>query len=140
MTRLKKESERRAKALRKERDARALERRHARRAQRREERDGSLSSGDESHETSGGEEQEEEGEEGEQKEEEFDPQEALILVYICTHAAEITKGKGVAGTFLVTYDTSWKSKETLARTAVPIETFANAIAGIQVIYRTPIVL
>lgn len=129
MSRLKKESERRAKALHKERDARALERRHARRARKREERVGSLSSDDETPETSPS---EEEGEEEEDKEEEFDPQEALVLVYICTHAAEVTKGKGAVGTYLATYDTSWKSKEMLAKTAVPIETLAEAIAGIQV--------
>ena len=71
----------------------------------------------------------------EEKVEEFDPQEASLFVYICTHSAEITKGKGIAGSYLVASDTSWKSKEQLASSAVPLETFAEAIGRIQVIFR-----
>lgn len=65
-------------------------------------------------------------------EEEFDRKEASLFVYVCTHSAEITKGKGVAGSYLVASDTSWKSKEELARTAISLEAFAGAIARIQV--------
>lgn len=76
----------------------------------------------------------EEGEEEkkEEEEEEFDPKNAQLLVYICTHVAEITRGKGIAGTYLVASNTSWKSKEELAKTAVLLDTFAEVIAGIQV--------
>ncbi|CAN0564636.1 unnamed protein product, partial [Ectocarpus sp. 12 AP-2014] len=55
----------------------------------------------------------------------------LLLVYVCTHVAVISKGKGVAGTYLVATDTSWKSREQLATSAVLLETFAAAIERIQ---------
>lgn len=127
MTRLKKESEKRAKALRKERKARALERRNARKMAR---DDDAASS--ESRDISRAEKEKEEEETQEDDDGEFDPLEGLLLVYICTHTAEITKGKGVAGTYLVTSHTSWVSKEQLAKTAIPLETFAEAIGRIQV--------
>lgn len=138
MARLKKESERRSKTLRKERDARVLERKNSRKAARRDE--GAPSSGlsDNSGEEEGEDERKEEGEGGDEEDyregedEEFDPQEAVLLVYVCTHAAEITKGKHVAGAYLVASDTSWKSKEELANTACSLEDFAEAIATIQV--------
>ena len=137
MDRLEKESERRSKALRKERAARALERRNARMAARRDEGASSSDLSDNSQGAGGGNEGKEEnaGVEEEQymeEDEEFDPQEAVLLVYICTHTAEITKGKNVAGAYLVASDTSWKSKDELAKTALPLEDFAKAIAAIQV--------
>lgn len=68
-----------------------------------------------------------------EEEEEFDPQEALLFVYVCTHAAEISKGKAIAGTYLVTSDTSWTSKEALSRSALRLETLTSVIADIQVL-------
>lgn len=140
MARLKKEAEKRAKALRKERVARAAERRNSRKANK--ERGGDAASAGPRSETSQHDEGEddanleergeEEDEEEDDEEEEFDPQEGLLFVYVCTHAAVVTKGKGVAGTYFATTDTSWKSKEQLAKTAVPLETFAAAVAGIPV--------
>ena len=157
MARLKKEAEKRAKTLWKERAARAAERRDSRRAKKKKKGDdtpspGSPHSADTSRHAGGGgtqegdegeddggmeegweeEEDEDEEEEEEEEEEEFDPQEGLLFVYVCTHAAVVTKGKGVAGTYFVTTDTSWKSKEQLAKTAVPLETFSASLAGIQV--------
>lgn len=120
MARLKKESERRTKALRKEQKARALERKRVESTAQGDDEPG-IDSPDTSRE-----------EENAEEEENFDPQEALLVIYICTHAAEITKGKKVAGTYLVASDTSWTSKEDVARTAVRLETFAEAIADIQV--------
>ncbi|CAM9743982.1 unnamed protein product, partial [Ectocarpus fasciculatus] len=146
MARLKKESEKRAKALRKEREARALERRNARRAEKGEDEGGGgvpniaplREEGERQHENKVQEDvdtEEEDGdgeeEEEEEEEEEFDPEEGLLLVYVCTHVAVISKGKGVAGTYLVAADTSWKSKEQLANSAVLLETFAAAIDRIQ---------
>ncbi|CAM9298189.1 unnamed protein product [Ectocarpus sp. 13 AM-2016] len=143
MARLKKESEKRAKALIKEREARALERRNARRAEKAEEeggggvsnvarlreeggrQDGNKGQKDVDSEEDDGDEEEEE------EEEEFYPEEGLLLVYVCTHVAVISKGKGVAGTYLVATDTSWKSREQLATSAVLLETFAAAIDRIQ---------
>ncbi|CAM9519588.1 unnamed protein product, partial [Ectocarpus sp. 8 AP-2014] len=143
MARLKKESEKRAKALRKEREARALERRNARRAENAEDEGGGgvsnvarLREEGERQDGNKGQEdvdsEEEDGdEEEEEEEEEFDPEEGLLLVYVCTHVAVISKGKGVAGTYLVATDTSWKSREQLATSAVLLETFAAAIDRIQ---------
>lgn len=138
MARLKKESERRSKVLRKERDAQVLEQRNARKDARGDEGAPSSDFSDNSGEKGGEDEGKEEGEgedeedhrEGEDKE--FDPQQAVLLVYVCTHSAEITKGKNVAGAYLVASDTSWKSKEELAKTAFSLEDFAEAIATIQV--------
>lgn len=144
MARLKKESEKRARALRKEREARALERRNARRAEKAEDEGGGgvsnvarLREEGERQDKNKGQEavdsEEEDGdEEGEKEEEEFDPEEGLLLVYVCTHVAVISKGKGVAGTYLVATDTSWKSREQLATSAILLETFAAAIDRIQV--------
>lgn len=138
MARLKKESERRSKALRKERAARALERGNARRAAGLDEGASSSDLSDNPRREGGEEGGKQEGEgEGEAdyregEDEEFDPQEAVLLVYVCTHAAEITKGKNVAGAYLVASDTSWKTKEELAKTALSLEDFAEAIATIQV--------
>lgn len=145
MARLKKESEKRAKALRKEREARALERRNARRAEKGvDEGDGCVSDvdpireeGERQDENKGQEDvdTEEDGDdddEDDDEEEEFDPEKGLLLVYVCTHVAVISKGKAVAGTYLVAADTSWKSKEQLATSAVLLETFAAAIDRIQV--------
>ncbi|CBJ48320.1 hypothetical protein Esi_0002_0051 [Ectocarpus siliculosus] len=143
MARLKKESEKRAKALRKEREARALERRNARRAENTEDEGGGgvsnvahLREEGERQDGNKGQEdvdsEEEDGdEEEEEEEEEFDPEEGLLLVYVCTHVAVISKGKGVAGTYLVATDTSWKSREQLATSAVLLQTFAAAIDRIQ---------
>lgn len=156
MARLKKEAERRAKALRKERAAQAVERKKSRRTKKegggdapsagpcsdtsrraggggRQEDDGGQEDADtEARREDEEEDREEDGEDEEDEEAEFDPQEGLLFVYVCTHAAVVSKGKGVAGTYLVTTDTSWKSKEQLAKTTVLLETFAAAIAGIQV--------
>lgn len=151
MARLKKESERRLKALRKERASRALERRNARKAARREQEgaascpdlnDNRPKEGGEAGEGegvgAGGEDSGEEGKEEdeeireEEEEEEFDPQEAVLLVYVCTHAAEITKVKNVAGAYLVASDTSWQSKGELVKTSISLEVFAEAIAAVQV--------
>lgn len=66
------------------------------------------------------------------EEEAFDPQEALLFVYLCTHVAEISKGKTIAGTYLVASDTKWTSKEALAHSALRLETLASTIADIQV--------
>lgn len=68
----------------------------------------------------------------EEEEQKFDPEEALLFVYICTHVAEITKGKATAGTYVVMSDTSWMSKEALAGSALRLETFTSAIADIPV--------
>lgn len=130
MSRLKKEAEKRAKALRKERVARAAERRNSRRAKKEEGRREKSDEGEDDVDSEGtGEEKDEEKDE---EEEQFDPEEGLLFVYVCSHAAVVTKGKGVAGTYFVTADTSWKGKEQLAKTAVLLETFAASIAGIQV--------
>lgn len=162
MARLKKESERRTKTARKERNARAVERRKRRRAGKEDDDDdsgdevealqkeggggfvssrregggeqgkvGVAAKQEEEEEISDGEEHKEEEKEGE-KEEDFDPEEGLLFVYVCTHAAVVSKGKGVAGTYLIAANTSWKSKEQLAKTAVLLETFAAAVARIQV--------
>ncbi|CAN0021311.1 unnamed protein product [Ectocarpus sp. 12 AP-2014] len=140
MARLKRESEKRAKALRKEREARALEGRNARRAEKAEEEggggvsnvarlreEGERQDGNKGQEDVDSEDEDGDKEEEEEEEEEFDPEEGLLLVYVCTHVAVISKGKGVAGTYLVATDTSWKSREQLAISAVLLETFAAAI-------------
>lgn len=144
MARLKRESERRAKTSRRQREARVLERKQARRAAREEnvrlERSDSGSSKRGGNKVSvkavklceSPESSESSESESEDEREEFDPAEALILVYICTHAAEISKGKGVTGAYLVASNTSWRSKEELARTAFSLEAFAQAISCIKV--------
>lgn len=75
---------------------------------------------------------EDEGERADKKNDFLDVAEALLVVFICTHGAEITKGKKVAGGYFVTSDTSWRSKEALSRTALRLDFFAEAIAAIKV--------
>ncbi|CAM9421334.1 unnamed protein product, partial [Discosporangium mesarthrocarpum] len=84
------------------------------------------------HGEEGSEHKEEEKEEEEEEEKEFKKEEALLLIYVCTHVAHVTKGKGTAGIYLVGSDTSWQSKETVARTSLRLEDFAKAIASVQV--------
>lgn len=56
-------------------------------------------------------------------------------MYVCTHAAEVKKGKKIAGTYLVASDTSWTSKEALSRSALRLEALTSVIADIQVLMR-----
>lgn len=75
----------------------------------------------------------EESVDDDEEEKGFDPQEALLFVYLCSHVAEISKGKMIAGTYLVASDTKWTSKEALAHSALRLETLASALADIQVL-------
>lgn len=140
MTRLENDWAERLRAQRKKRESRAAGRRLARQEQRersrkREELELGGDTGDYSREEGAKVPEEDSHNKSTETiidQKEFDAKEASLFVYVCTHSAEITKGKDIAGSYLVASDTSWKSREELARTAIPLETFAGAIARIQV--------
>lgn len=118
MTRLEKEWAGRLRAQRKKRETQAVERRLARQEQRRTVRkyedlelgrdtsDNSWGEGAGVPEEDSDDTDSDENVETSIDQEEFDPQEASLFVYVCTHSAEITKGKGIAGSYLVASDTS----------------------------------
>jgi hypothetical protein len=57
----------------------------------------------------------------------------LLIVYICTHTAQIRKAnKRLNGSYALAVDSSWKSNESLASTSLSIAELGSLIAAVNV--------
>jgi hypothetical protein len=57
----------------------------------------------------------------------------LLIVYICTHTAQIRKAnKRLNGSYVLAVDSSWKTNESLAQTSLSIAELAALVAAVNI--------